>query len=136
MSMNPYESPAELEPAREPYRVPVVLQIPAIGLLILGGLSSLTILAGPFALVLAVILEEDPGWSWIEVLWLVCSPASIFIAYGSFQMRRLRRYRLCCWAARLACIPFLTPLIWMGVPLGIWALIVLRRPGVRARFAD
>jgi hypothetical protein len=39
-------------------------------------------------------------------------------------------------AAVLACVPMISPMIWIGIPFGVWAVIVLRRPSVRAAFAD
>jgi hypothetical protein len=34
----------------------------------------------------------------------------------------------------VASIPVLSPFIWLGIPLGIWAFVVLRRADVRAAF--
>ncbi len=47
-------------------------------------------------------------------------------------MRRGNRYRMAMAAAVVACIPFLSPWVF----LGIWALVVLCRRDVRAAFDD
>jgi ABC-type spermidine/putrescine transport system permease subunit II len=59
---------------------------------------------------------------------------SCFIAYGAYCMRRGVRYRTSKIAAILACIPIVSPMIWFGIPFGIWALLVLRQPAVRRAF--
>ena len=54
---------------------------------------------------------------------------------GAWNMRRGTRYRWAYLAAVLASIPMLTPVIWCGIPLGIWALVVLHHKDVKAVFA-
>jgi hypothetical protein len=54
---------------------------------------------------------------------------------GAFQMLRVRSHRLCVAAALLAVLPW--SLAWpIGLPAGIWALVVLARPEVMAAFLD
>jgi hypothetical protein len=49
-------------------------------------------------------------------------------------MRHGENYGVALTAAILASIPLLSACIWFGISFGIWALIVLRRPAVRAAF--
>jgi hypothetical protein len=50
-------------------------------------------------------------------------------------MLRLRSYPLAVAAAVLAVVPW-SPAWLLGLPFGIWALVVLCRPGVRAAFLN
>lgn len=40
-------------------------------------------------------------------------------------MRYMRSLHICRAAAVVACIPFLSPVVVLGIPLGIWAAVVL-----------
>jgi len=37
-------------------------------------------------------------------------------------------------AAIVACVPFCSPCVVLGIPFGIWALVVMAKPEVRAAF--
>ena len=71
-----------------------------------------------------------------DEMWqvLVMLP-SLYTAHGAWCMRRMTGYRTAVAASIVACIPFLTPWFVLGIPFGIWALVVLRRKDVRAAFA-
>jgi hypothetical protein len=62
--------------------------------------------------------------------WVV----GLILLVAAVQMLRLRGYRLAYAGGILAMAP-VTPLFLAGIPLGIWALAVLRRPEVKAAFA-
>jgi len=136
MAVNPYEPPQTTDAPLNAYRVPVALQIPAVALLGLGSLSSLGLVTLPILLVLSIVTRESPRFTWMDGGVTLGSILAPLVTYGAFQMRRLRRYRFCCLAAALACVPLISPMIWMGIPFGIWALIVLRRPSVRELFSE
>jgi hypothetical protein len=61
---------------------------------------------------------------------------AIVVVRGSVAMRRFRRYP---WAVAAAVLTVLSlPCVFalpFASPVGVWTLIVLRRPDVRARFA-
>jgi hypothetical protein len=66
----------------------------------------------------------------VAIVW------NLVILWGAWGMHRFRRYRLSVLAGVMSLLP--APFIYcapISVPLGIWALIVLVRPDVRARFA-
>jgi hypothetical protein len=52
---------------------------------------------------------------------------------GAIQMMRRRSYLLCVAVALLALLPW-SPAWLVGLPVGIWALMVLNRPEVMAAF--
>jgi len=56
------------------------------------------------------------------------------IVLGSWQIKRLRGYKWGVVSCVLAMLPCYTPSILLGLPIGIWTLLVLRRPEVRASF--
>ena len=58
----------------------------------------------------------------------------IFIVYGGLQMRSLRSYALSVATAVVAMVPCVSPCCCLGLPVGIWALVVLLKPGVRDAF--
>jgi hypothetical protein len=59
---------------------------------------------------------------------------SIVILVGAMKMQSLRSYNFAFTAALLAVVPCLTPCCFLGLPLGIWALVVLNKPEVKAQF--
>lgn len=62
--------------------------------------------------------------------------ASLFFVYCGGQMVRKRRYNLCVAASVIMMIPFLSPGLVLGIPFGIWALVILLRKDTRAAFAE
>jgi hypothetical protein len=66
---------------------------------------------------------------------LFCLAMSILILMGATKMQSLRSYEFAFTAAILAMIPCLTPCCLLGLPFGIWALVVLSKPGVKSHFS-
>jgi hypothetical protein len=62
--------------------------------------------------------------------------ASAAIFYGGLKMRALENYTLSMVASILAIIPCVSPCCFVGIPIGIWAVVVLNRPEVRRAFAS
>jgi hypothetical protein len=67
----------------------------------------------------------------LPILWAI---STIVLIVAAFKMERLEAYRLAIVGSILASIMWPGNLI--GLPIGIWALIVLYRPEVRAAFAQ
>jgi hypothetical protein len=68
-------------------------------------------------------------------LSLAGAASGIVVLLGARAMPLFRRYHLCVLAAALAMLSF--PVVYTGVltiPVGAWALVILLRPRVRARF--
>jgi len=59
----------------------------------------------------------------------------VLIFYGALQMQKLRNYGLCMAASILAMIPCLSPCCCIGLPIGIWALVVLSKAEVKPFFS-
>jgi len=127
---------------------------PAIGLLIVGILNCLPAIVLIAASVVGLVAGFDvppagtpdsfeiaphvwvdfPVWNLLVCSALLASVTSVFIIPGAARMWQLRSYRLAKVAAVLAMLP-LTPHFVIGLPIGIWAFMVLRQPDVVAAFA-
>jgi hypothetical protein len=59
---------------------------------------------------------------------------NVAIALGAVSMLRLKNYSIACISAILAIIPVCSPCFVLGIPLGIWAFVVLNRREVKQRF--
>jgi hypothetical protein len=57
------------------------------------------------------------------------------VAFGGFKMMKLQNYNLAMAAAVLALIPCSVCCL-IGLPAGIWALIILMKPEVKAAFTQ
>ncbi len=57
-----------------------------------------------------------------------------FIIYAALKMKELTQYGLCMAASILAMIPCISPCCIIGLPIGIWCLIVLTKPEVKTAF--
>jgi hypothetical protein len=57
-----------------------------------------------------------------------------FIIYGGMKMMNLQSYGLALAAAIVIMIPCLSPCCCLGLPAGIWAIVVLSNAEVKAAF--
>jgi hypothetical protein len=59
---------------------------------------------------------------------------NVVVIVGAARMKRLEDFRLAVIAAVLAAIPGISPCFLVGVPFGIWAIVVLSDGSVKAAF--
>ncbi len=59
---------------------------------------------------------------------------SALILFGAIRMQQLTNHGLAMAVAIIAMIPCFSPCCLLGIPFGIWALVVLSRPDVRSQF--
>lgn len=59
---------------------------------------------------------------------------AVFITYYGTRMSSLRDHSLCVTAAILTLVPCFGPCCLIGMPIGIWALVILNRADVRSAF--
>jgi hypothetical protein len=59
---------------------------------------------------------------------------SVFILLGALRMQKLAGHGLAMAAAIVAMIPCFSPCCLLGIPFGIWALVVLSKPEVKSQF--
>ena len=99
--------------------------VPAIGLLLTGVVAFL---ADPVILASVAHFFNDNRGVFIGLVLLVGVAMGLLVT-GAVCMLRLRSYALAVTAAFAAMLPW-SPAWLLGLPMGIWALIVLRRPEV------
>jgi hypothetical protein len=56
------------------------------------------------------------------------------ILFGAMKMKKLESYGLAMAASIIAMIPCISPCCLVGLPIGIWALVVLSKPEVKSAF--
>jgi len=120
------------------------LRIPAIGLMVAGALAclGLPVFLGGAILQLAAegMLRRGARGGHLflapaETIILCCMAASgILVIVGAAKMLRLKSYGLAVASSMLAMLPC-TLGFPVGVVMGIWALVLLRRPEVQRAFA-
>ncbi|MEM9644974.1 MAG: hypothetical protein AAF989_08260 [Planctomycetota bacterium] len=137
LSTNPYTPPRgvsdeELDPAT---RAKGLLSRPATALIVMSSIQSVLV---SIALVSAVVSWSRgnlPSTEWVPIviatLQLACL---ILIAVGSAKMGFLESHEMGRLAGYLACVPFVTPFLFAGIPFGIWSLRLLGDPSIRSAF--
>ena len=118
--------------------------IPAVGLLIAGCIDCLGVVG---AVVAAIVLLMQKGFSGQLIgfsflpgfaqLFIVAAMAAyaIFVVLGAWNLMQLRSYRLATAGSILALFPF-APGAIIGVPMGIWALVLMTKEKVKAAFGQ
>jgi hypothetical protein len=140
-------------PAENPYQSDLAQPLPpspliarrqllpiAVGLLVV---SILHLVGGLFYFVFVYSIlaapDADPA-NWHGTI-VYCMYMGITMLYclvlisGAFSMMRQGSYLWAVTTCILAMVPFVGPCYFLGIPLGIWGLLVLRRPEVRDAFA-
>jgi len=123
---------------------------PAIGIQITA-LMNVVLFLGSIALVLVDLVEsgrtssggyrfhthdlgETVGAVFMAAIMLAFLFLSVFLFVGAKKLRRAESYGLAMVTAILVMVPPLSPCCMLGLPFGIWALIVLLRPEVKRSF--
>lgn len=140
--VNPYAPPAEVNEAAEDPSAIALRRLggPAMGLIVLSAMTAPGVILIPFLPIVFFIrvfaheppkLEEILATLAFAVMWI----SNCVILVGAWNMRNGTRYRLAYATAVLSCIPLLTASGHLGIPFGIWALLILRRQDVQEAFA-
>lgn len=88
------------------------------------------------------VMDQIQMWSKLMSgpLGLVMNVVTLLIAigiiYAGIQMKSLRSYSMVMTFSILAMVPCLSNCCWVGLPIGIWALVVLNDPAVKAGFGQ
>jgi hypothetical protein len=135
------------QPAYQPGIVSATYQVngPAIGLIITAVLGFLVQLAALLMNILGVsigALQSGRGDAWINMftgtIGIVSSIITMLIAglilFGALKMKKLESYGWGITASILALAPCISPCCLVGLPIGIWALVVLSKPEVKSAF--
>ena len=118
---------------------------PAIGLIVVAILGVLLqIISLIFNLAGASFLENSqmPKEAWANMfsgtIGVVSNIIGILVSgvilLGGLKMKKLESYGLAMTASIIAMIPCFSPCCLIGLPIGIWALVVLSKPEVKSAF--
>jgi len=113
------------------------VQGPGIGLMIVGIANWVIIPLAILLLVPQLFARENPiGAPIFLFLFLGVIPLvlSTIVILASFKMRQLEWYGLAVIASLLAMV--VTPGNLLGLPIGVWSLVVILRPEVRQAFKE
>lgn len=129
------------ELAAQRVRAPATaLMVFAILCIILDALIALGGLTVAILILADQIQPNDPGAivaSGFYAVWgLVFLAISFVILIGARRMKGLRSYGFAMTAAILAMIPCLSSCWLLGLPFGIWALVVISDNSVKSAFRD
>lgn len=140
-SINPYEPPSidsqiGIEPKEQSIeQIRRRVSRPGTALLIMGSIAAvfpaIAIVGWLFNLLYIGFNAVVASNLLVSLLFFACS---VMISIGGGKMASMESYRLARLGAILACIPFVTPFIFLGIPFGIWALVLLYDPEVKAAF--
>ncbi|MBA2116603.1 hypothetical protein [Bremerella alba] len=144
---NPYESPSP-SPTSRSQAAQAQVNAPAIALMVISvlaiGIGLLGLAGNVFLLLSGAVAHLEANndgpiseYTTITVrsIWgALLVAASGFILYGAIQMKGLTNFTAARTAAVIAVIPCIGPCCLLGIPFGIWALVVLAKPEVRDAF--
>jgi hypothetical protein len=119
---------------------------PAIGLIVVAGLGALAQVVSMVWNLVGVPamahhqVPNQPAWvtMWSGTVGVVFNVIALLfsglILMGALKMKKLESYGLAMAASIIAMIPCLSPCCLLGLPLGIWAVVVLSKPEVKSAF--
>lgn len=150
---NPYQSPGDFGPAQpagsyyadaSAYAAQRVAG-PAIALMVTAGISILLALVGMVGAIVMLAAGQggrgmqgpfpwamDPAVSLGQSLFGL--GMAVLILFGAMKMKALQNYSLSMAVSIIAMIPCISPCCLLGLPFGIWALVVLTDQTVKAAF--
>jgi hypothetical protein len=118
---------------------------PAIGLIVtavLGALVQIASLIMHLAGATFPAHNEMPNQAWVSfmsgtvgaIASVIGLIVSVVILLGALKMQKLQNYGFAMAASIIAMIPCFSPCCLLGLPIGIWAIIVLSKPEVKSAF--
>jgi hypothetical protein len=116
---------------------------PAIGLIvtaILGFIVQLLSLVANLGFSAMSAAQSQMPWSnmvsgTVSVIFSIIGMlVSGLILIGGLKMKKLENYTLAMTASIIAMIPCISPCCLIGLPIGIWALVILSKPEVKSSF--
>jgi len=118
--------------------------IPAVGLLIAGALDCLVavgaVVGALILLIRTVFFGQFIEFSFLPgsaqlVIVVAMVAYAVLVVLGAWNLMQLRSYRLAMAGSILALFPF-SPGAIVGVPMGIWALVLMTKEKVKAAFGQ
>ncbi|PHQ35867.1 hypothetical protein CEE69_07780 [Rhodopirellula bahusiensis] len=136
---NPYTPPASsaATPANDRDAIKARVSRPATALIVMASIQSVFVAIYLVSAVVVVsrggsVSHDYVGLS-IGCLQFACL---MLIAIGAAKLGFLESHFMARLGSSLACIPFITPFMIVGIPFGVWSLRLLADPNVRASFPN
>ena len=120
---------------------------PAIGLIVTAALGALAQLGSIGMNVFGMSMshnmgQQQPDAAWVNLLSggmgiffsIIGIIMSVVIFLGAMKMKKLESYNFALTATIIAMVPCLSPCCLLGLPIGIWALVILMKPEVKGAF--
>jgi uncharacterized protein DUF4339 len=60
--------------------------------------------------------------------------SSVLVLFGGLKMKKMEAYGLAMASSIIAMIPCVSPCCLIGLPIGIWSLVILSKPEVKSAF--
>jgi phage FluMu protein Com len=150
---NPYASPTDygafasrppFSPAQLRAEAQDRVSAPAIALIVTGAIGLAIQALGTLGHALSLSIpgmRQDPEMMIVPaeagvVLGMVGMIVAVLIIVGGVKMKNLRSYGLSMTSAIIAMIPCISPCCLLGLPIGIWALVVLSDSRVQNAFSS
>jgi predicted Ser/Thr protein kinase len=118
--------------------------IPALGLMVAGILNCVAMVGAVIGALVKLIQQGfdingsafgfSPGAIELLFIGLLAAPG-VLVVIGAYNMMRLRSHRMAVVGSIVAVLPFLPGAI-IGLPMGIWALVLLMKQEVKAAFGQ
>lgn len=149
-SDSPYQPPRTVDP-RPPLSEPArKLKGPAIALLICGPLGILLLIVDLVARIINVNTGNIPVWGnapgaaegaligvYVGMVFdVIAAICQVVVIIGAVSMLKARTYGTAMAAAVISVVPCLSSCCIVGIPFGIWALVVLNDTSVKAAFHE
>jgi hypothetical protein len=116
--------------------------LPAVGLMIAGGINCLSSAGAVIGTIIMLIQKGFSGrfigvlpGSWQLVIVVAMAAHAAIIVSGAWNLMQLRSRRMAVIGSILAMLPF-SPGAVIGLPMGIWALMVIARKKVKSAFGQ
>jgi len=111
----------------------ILLNLLSLGMNVLGaGMSGLGNMGGSSGAADRYMQYMSGG---IGIVFAIIGLAvSGFILWASMQMKQLHKWTMAVAASIVAMIPCIGPCCIVGLPIGIWSVIVLMKPEVKSSF--
>lgn len=126
------------------------VQGPAIGLIVTALLGILyqilNIILTAAGVTMGAFQQGQPGYenmpAWVQtmsgglgiVLGVIALVAGVVVLLGALKMKKLENHTFAVIATVIAMVPCISPCCLVGLPIGIWALVVLNKPEVKGSF--
>ncbi len=114
---------------------------PALTILIMAGITILArvVMLGVNVFLLSMI-DAPPEEMVTVVVGMAANVVALLLniatVVGAYKMMQLQTYSAAMMAAVISVIPFCSPCGILGIPFGIWAIVVLNDPIVKRSFRN